>query len=125
MKPSIEPGSVVPVAAACLAALTVAPTASYPSPSFRAEKEGPVAERREGEVGLGRHSGIPTSPQPSPPPREQGGRRGSEPRLMNVLASRAEPAAHDFAASAVRHGRTAFIRASTAPQGTPSGVATT
>jgi L-seryl-tRNA(Ser) seleniumtransferase len=36
--------------------------------ALQGEREGPGAERREGEVGVGDHSGIPTSPQPSPPP---------------------------------------------------------
>src|SRR5205807_8161575 len=30
-----------------------------PSPHFRGEREGPVAQRREGEVGIGKRSGIP------------------------------------------------------------------
>jgi len=30
-----------------------------PSPPFRGEREGPVAQRREGEVGIGKRSGIP------------------------------------------------------------------
>jgi len=30
-----------------------------PSPPFRGEREGPVAERWEGEVGIGHRSGIP------------------------------------------------------------------
>jgi len=30
-----------------------------PSPPFRAEREGPIAERWEGEVGIGQRSGIP------------------------------------------------------------------
>src|SRR5207247_523361 len=31
----------------------------FPSPPFRAEREGPSAERWEGEVGAGNRSGIP------------------------------------------------------------------
>ncbi len=31
----------------------------YPSPPFRGEREGPSAERWEGEVGTGDRSGIP------------------------------------------------------------------
>ena len=31
----------------------------YPSPPFRAEREGPSAKRWEGEVGVGERSGIP------------------------------------------------------------------
>ena len=31
----------------------------FPSPPFRAEREGPIAERWEGEVGVGRRSGVP------------------------------------------------------------------
>src|SRR5205809_3641327 len=31
----------------------------FPSPPFRAEREGPIAERWEGEVGNGKRSGIP------------------------------------------------------------------
>jgi hypothetical protein len=32
---------------------------NFPSPPFRGEREGPIAERWEGEVGIGRRSGIP------------------------------------------------------------------
>jgi len=35
------------------------PAGENPSPPFRGEREGPIAERWEGEVGIGRHSGIP------------------------------------------------------------------
>ena len=45
--------------------------AELPSPPSRGEREGPVAERWEGEVGAGNRSGIPTSPRPSPPPRAE------------------------------------------------------
>ncbi len=33
--------------------------ANGPSPPLRGEREGPSAQRREGEVGLGQRSGIP------------------------------------------------------------------
>jgi ATP-binding cassette subfamily B protein len=42
--------------------------AKFPSPLFRAEREGPIAARWEGEVGLAGVLESPTSPQPSPPP---------------------------------------------------------
>jgi hypothetical protein len=31
----------------------------FPSPPFRGEREGPAPQAREGEVGIGRRSGIP------------------------------------------------------------------
>src|SRR5216684_4876347 len=34
------------------------PLCKNPSPPFREEREGPSAQRWEGEVGIGRHSGI-------------------------------------------------------------------
>src|SRR5207302_10020690 len=41
----------------------------YPSPRFRAEREGPIAQQWEGEVGLLANAlESPTSPRPSPPP---------------------------------------------------------
>src|SRR5437660_9392337 len=39
-----------------------------PSPPFRGEREGPIAERWEGEVGVPTAPESPTSPRPSPPP---------------------------------------------------------
>jgi hypothetical protein len=32
---------------------------NFPSPPVRGEREGPIAERWEGEVGVGKRSGIP------------------------------------------------------------------
>src|SRR5205823_13722256 len=51
-----------------------------PPPPFRAEREGPVAQRREGEVGVGERSGIPhLTPTLSAPRGGEGvkGGRGS------------------------------------------------
>src|SRR5205085_1235449 len=45
-----------------------------PSPPFRAEREGPVAQRREGEVG---HRESTVLPPPHPNPLRPQGRRGS------------------------------------------------
>src|ERR1700730_14040578 len=48
-----------------------------PSPPFRGEREGPVAQRREGEVGRSASAPAspplpsPTSPHPSPPSRAE------------------------------------------------------
>src|SRR5258708_7890410 len=42
-----------------------------PSSPFRGEREGPGAERWEGEVGVGECSGIPHLTLPSPPPRAE------------------------------------------------------
>ncbi len=57
-----------------------AAVAEYPSPPSRAEREGPIAQQWEGEVGAGERSGIPTSPRPSPPPgAEREKREGAEP----------------------------------------------
>jgi hypothetical protein len=39
----------------------------------RGEREGPIAKRWEGEVGM--LSDSPTSPQPSPPPRAERGKK--------------------------------------------------
>src|SRR6266851_8531771 len=51
-----------------------APAEENPSPPFRGEREGPVAQRWEGEVGLDERSGIPhLTPALSAPE----GRRGS------------------------------------------------
>jgi len=48
-----------------------------PSPPFRGEREGPSAERWEGEVGLGKRSGIPhLTPTLSAQPRPKGGGKG-------------------------------------------------
>src|SRR5437660_12294371 len=44
-----------------------------PSPPFRGEREGPTAEPWEGEVGLGRRSGIPHLPPTLPAPQGGGG----------------------------------------------------
>src|SRR5436190_1137486 len=52
------------------------PSKRGPSPPFRGEREGPVAERWEGEVGSAGALESPTSPLPSPP-MDHGGRRGS------------------------------------------------
>src|SRR5205085_11539246 len=51
-----------------------------PSPPFRAEREGPSAERWEGEVGIGKRSGIPhLTPTLSAPPMDQrGGGEGDQ-----------------------------------------------
>src|SRR5260370_41420593 len=38
---------------------TLAPLQQWPSPPFRAEREGPSAQRWEGEVGICERSGIP------------------------------------------------------------------
>ena len=38
---------------------TLEPVGENPSPPFRGEREGPVAQRWEGEVGIGERSGIP------------------------------------------------------------------
>jgi hypothetical protein len=54
-----------------------APPPRDPSPPFRAEREGPGAERREGEVGIGERSGIPhLTPTLSAPEGGEGGRIG-------------------------------------------------
>jgi cytochrome c oxidase assembly protein subunit 15 len=48
-----------------------------PSPPFRGEREGPVAKRWEGEVGVGQRSGIPhLTPAHSAPPWPKGGGEG-------------------------------------------------
>ena len=51
------------------------PSAFQPLSALQGEREGPVAQRREGEVGrvTVRTSGSPTSPRPSPPPGRRGG----------------------------------------------------
>jgi len=50
------------------------PAAIRPSPPFRGEREGPVAERREGEVGSIRRLSIPhLTPALSPPKGRRGG----------------------------------------------------
>src|SRR5882672_6144329 len=48
------------------------PTGSRPSPPFRGEREGPVAQRREGEVGGAAHR-LVGSPHPTLSPRPAGG----------------------------------------------------
>ena len=50
--------------------------ANIPSPPFRGEREGPVAERWEGEVGDATHSRTAPLTLPSPP-----GRRGERIKL--------------------------------------------
>src|SRR5258708_5991818 len=51
----------------------------FPSPPFRGEREGPGAERWEGEVGLGERSGIPslTPTLSTPPISPKGGGEGA------------------------------------------------
>ena len=50
-----------------------------PSPPFRGEREGPSAERWEGEAGVGERSGIPhLTPALSTPPRPKGGGEGDK-----------------------------------------------
>ena len=48
------------------------------SPPFRGEREGPIAKRWEGEVGVATALASPTSPQPSPPP-------GAERELVDLV----------------------------------------
>ena len=56
-----------------------------PSPPFRGEREGPIAQRWEGEVGLSASAlESPTSPQPSPPPGAE--RESLERRLAPTIA---------------------------------------
>src|SRR5437762_99813 len=53
--------------------LIAPPAIKEPSPPFRGEREGPVAQRREGEVGIGKRSGIP---HPTPTLSAPGGGEG-------------------------------------------------
>src|SRR5204862_6558953 len=82
-----------------------------PSPPVRGEREGPIAERWEGEVGLSASAlESPTSPQPSPPPgaeREQVLRRV----LMTVADLARESAAGrvEVRDLVVRYGETAAV----------------
>ena len=49
----------------------------FPSPPFRGEREGPTPEAWEGEVGVGKRSGIPhLTPTLSAPGDGEGARRG-------------------------------------------------
>ena len=50
---------------------------THPSPPFRAEREGPIAQRWEGEVGFAGVLATPTSPRRAGPPRA--GRSGGCP----------------------------------------------
>jgi hypothetical protein len=53
-----------------------------PSPPFRGEREGPGAKRWEGEVGLGKCSGIPRLTPTLSTPRGEEGEMG--PRAFGV-----------------------------------------
>jgi phosphoribosyl-dephospho-CoA transferase len=60
-------------------------TEKDPSPPFRAEREGPSAKRWEGEVGIGRRSGIPhLTPTLSAPRGGEGGMRWRRHELLHV-----------------------------------------
>src|ERR1700704_257784 len=62
----------------------VPPSPKFPSPPFRAEREGPIAQRWEGEVGLSASAlASPTSPRPSPPPGAE--RESLERRLAPTI----------------------------------------
>jgi alanine racemase len=68
-----EPGQIAEWAALC------------PSPPFRAEREGPSAQRREGEVGSGKRSGIPhLTPTLSAPPSPKGGGEGVSGAILHI-----------------------------------------
>src|SRR5439155_11789363 len=60
----------------------------FRSPPLRAEREGPIAQQWEGEVGIGERSGIPHLTLPSPPPGAE-----REWRRRDLIASLAATAA--------------------------------
>src|SRR6266851_8129440 len=72
----------------------------FPSPPFRGEREGPSAKRWEGEVGVGKGSGIPhLTPSLSAPEGGEGG-YGSGCRVVHeALRRRFAPWAADLAAA--------------------------
>ncbi|HVB15623.1 MAG TPA: cobalamin biosynthesis protein CobW [Stellaceae bacterium] len=64
-----------------------AAAAKSPSPPFRGEREGPAPKAWEGEVGIGERSGIPTSPQPSPPPGAERGKSEEAEAMRRIPAT--------------------------------------
>jgi error-prone DNA polymerase len=77
-----------------------------PSPPFRGEREGPIAKRWEGEVGIGQRSGIPHLTATLSAPRGgEGDRRGWAVRLgLRQVKGFAEADAERLVAARPEHG---------------------